>query len=284
MDQLTRVKLAVAAAEYGGGNSRVSQLARRSGISCLSDIFESLSAGDRDHVNARATALVSKGVSAALLGTTEYPQSLLAIPGSPPFLFYMGTDALLSCPGIGVCGSRDVSSEGLRAAKACGEIASQYGFTVISGYARGVDITTHTSALSSGGTTVLVLPEGIEHFRVRRGDFAEVWDPKRTLVISQFAPGRPWSAGNAMARNRVIIGLSLALIVVEARDRGGTLAAGSEALKLHRRVMALEFSEIPRGNAVLLERGAVSVRNRIELSERLLELLDSPDYECQAMR
>jgi len=190
---------------------------------------------------------------------------------------------LLSCPGIGVCGSRDVSSEGLRAAKACGEIASQYGLTVISGYARGVDITTHTSALSSGGTTILVLPEGIEHFRVRRGDFGEVWDPKRTLVISQFAPGRPWSAGNAMARNRVIIGLSLALIVVEARDRGGTFAAGSEALKLHRIVMALEFSETPLGNAVLVERGAVSVRNRIELSERLIELLDSPDHGQEAM-
>jgi len=282
MDQFSKIRLAVAAAEYGGGSARVTQVARRSGAAGVSRMLESMSADEQARVRARAEALASKGVSATFVGMPEYPRSLVSFPGAPPFLFYMGAEELLSTPGIGVCGSRDVSEEGLRAARACGEMASQYSLTAVSGYARGVDITTHSSALASGGTTVLVLAEGIEHFRVRR-DFAEVWDPKRALVVSQFAPGRPWSPGNAMARNKVIIGLSLALIVVEARDRGGTFAAGTEALKRHRRVVVLEFAEVPRGNAVLLEQGAVSVRDRVELAERLQELLDSPEYGQAAM-
>lgn len=64
------------------------------------------------------------------------------------------------------------------------------------------------------------LPEGISHFRVKRGPIGDAWDPTRALVVSQFSPGRPWSAGTAMARNSVIIGLSLGLIVVEADAKG----------------------------------------------------------------
>jgi hypothetical protein len=98
---------------------------------------------------------------------------------------------------------------------ACGEVATQHGLTVVSGYARGVDRIAHVSALSSGGSTVIVLPEGINHFRVKPGPVADVWDKERVLVLSQFSPSRPWSAGNAMARNNAIIGLSLALVVVQ---------------------------------------------------------------------
>jgi DNA processing protein len=79
-----------------------------------------------------------------------------------------------------------------------------------------------------------------------------------------------------MARNSVIIGLSQALVVVEAQDKGGTLAAGTKALDLKRRVLALEFAENPRGNAILLQRGAVAVRSRIELAEYLQQLAAGP--------
>jgi DNA processing protein len=77
-----------------------------------------------------------------------------------------------------------------------------------------------------------------------------------------------------MTRNNVIIGLSLALIVIEASDKGGTLAAGARALKLNRRVLALEFTENPRGNAELIRRGAISVPNRAELRLRLAQVTE----------
>jgi DNA processing protein len=96
------------------------------------------------------------------------------------------------------------------------------------------------------------------------------------LVVSQFSPSRPWSAANAMARNTVIIGLSLALVVVEAGDKGGTLAAGTKALQLNKPVLVLEFTPNPRGNAELIQRGAISVRNRIELRSRLIQVTENP--------
>jgi DNA processing protein len=175
-----------------------------------------------------------------------------------------------------MCGSRNATEEGLKAAIACGEVAARQGLAVVSGYARGVDMATHVAALAAGGTTVIVLPEGINRFRVKREPFAEVWDPARALVVSQFAPTRPWSAGAAMTRNAVIIGLSLALVVVEASEKGGTLAAGTTALDLNRRVITLDFAQTPPGNSVLLRRGAVRARNRAELSGRLAQVVSNP--------
>jgi DNA processing protein len=201
---------------------------------------------------------------------------LSEIRNAPPALFYMGPPELLNAPGIGMCGSRNVTEEGLNAAAACGEVAARQGLTVVSGYARGVDMATHVSALAAEGTTVIVLPEGITRFRVKRGAFADVWDPERALVVSQFSPTRPWSAAAAMTRNTVIIGLSLALVVVEASEKGGTLAAGTTALDLNRRVITLEFAQTPPGNSVLLRRGAIPVSTRTELSDRLAQVVSNP--------
>lgn len=276
MEPVTAVRLAVAGVRYGKGDGRLATQARGAGITAFVEVFEELSQVDRDQVSAEAEALTADGVSAVLLGSGDYPASLAAVRNAPPCLFYRGPVDLLHGPGIGMCGSRDASPEGLRAAEACGEVAADQGITVVSGHARGVDMSTHVSSLAAGGTTVIVLPEGISNFRVRRGPFAESWDPARALVVSQFSPSRPWSAASAMVRNSVIIGLSKALVVVEAQDRGGTLAAGKKALELKRRVLALEFAENPRGNAILLQRGAIAVRSRTELAEYLQQLAAGP--------
>jgi DNA processing protein len=153
---------------------------------------------------------------------------------------------------------------------------------VISGYARGVDMAAHVAALNGGGDTVVVLPEGIKRFRVKRGEFQDVWDPSRVLTVSQFSPTQPWSVSAAMARNSVIFGLGMALVVVEAGEKGGTLGAGMRALEANRPVVALEFAEVPpRGNVLLLRRGAISVRSRSQLTERLRELAEDLDGSNQ---
>lgn len=272
MDSITAVRLAVAGTRFGHGDARLAARARGIGVAAFVEVFEQLGKRDRDHVNVEADTLAEQGVSAVLLGSDAYPRTLAGLRGAPSCLFYRGPIDLFTAPSIGMCGSRDASPEGLRAAGTCGEVAASQGVTVVSGYARGVDMSTHVSSLAAGGATVIVLPEGITRFRVKRGSFAESWDPKRAVVVSQFSPSRPWSAGAAMSRNTVIIGLSQALVVVEAQDKGGTLAAGLKALDLNRRVIALEFAKTPRGNAILLERGAVAVRSRAELAEYLYEL------------
>jgi DNA processing protein len=276
VDQLTCLKLAVAGSRYGRGDARLARRAREIGPAAFCEVLDSLSRADLDRVSMEAEALRERGISATLLGSDEYPASLGEIRNAPPTLFYMGSSELLNAPGIGVCGSRNASEEGLKAAAACGEVAARQGLTVVSGYARGVDMATHVSALAAGGTTVIVLPEGIDRFRIKQGTFADLWDPARTLVVSQFAPTRPWSAGTAMTRNVVIIGLSLALVVVEAGEKGGTLAAGTTALDLNRHVITLEFAQTPPGNSVLLRRGAVPVRNRTELSNHLAQVVSNP--------
>jgi DNA processing protein len=274
MDELARLRLAVVASrhESTGLTARV----RKLGAAVFTDLLREISQAELDRADEEASGLSARGVNAVLLGSHEYPRLLSSARQAPPFLFYMGSSDLMASRGIGMCGSRNASDQGLRAAAACSEVAAQQGLTVISGYARGVDTVAHASALSSGGTTTIVLPEGIDHFRIKRGLMSDAWDPKRTLVISQFPPSKPWSAGGAMARNSVIIGLSLALVVVEAGEKGGTRAAGTKALQQNKPVLALEFAVNPRGNTELMRYGAISARNRAEFRARLIQVTENP--------
>lgn len=274
MDEDTRLRLAVAASRRGGAS--LTAQARENGAVAFADLLDELPEAEQANISDEAAELRHRGIGAVLLGTPEYPHLLSRLRAAPPCLFYLGPVELLATRGIGVCGSRSASDEGLRAASACAEAATQQALVVISGYARGVDTATHASALASGGKTVVVLPEGINHFRLKRGPIADSWDAKRALVVSQFSPTRPWSAGSAMTRNNVIIGLSLALIVVEASDRGGTLAAGAKALQMNRQVFALELAQNPRGNADLVRRGAIPVPGRAHLMRMLARLADTP--------
>ncbi|MBF0334070.1 MAG: DNA-processing protein DprA, partial [Alphaproteobacteria bacterium] len=160
----------------------------------------------------------------------HYPALLAAALGSKaPSLSLVGNSALLDVPGIGFCGSRKASDKGLRTAVDCAEQAARAGLTVISGNAAGVDVAAHHAALAAGGGTILVLPEGLDHFRIRK-NLRPVWNWQRVLVISQYEPAAPWQAWRAMSRNEVIIGLSRAMIVIEAGATGGTLNAGLSTL------------------------------------------------------
>ena len=154
-----------------------------------------------------------------------------------------------------------------------GEAARQK-FVKMSGYAKGVDMTTHVAALESHGKTVIVLTEGINHFKVKKDLPRELVTPETVVVVSQFAPTQPWTAGGAMTRNAVIVGLGLGLVVVETGERGGTLAAGQHALKATQPVLVLDFgTETPPGNKLLLQQGGMPVRDRDDLKRALVELL-----------
>ena len=144
---------------------------------------------------------------------------------------------------------------------------------------------THLGALEAGGSTLVVLAEGIKHFRVKR-DFKAIGglDPERAVVVSQFPATQPWSAGAAMTRNGVIVALSKALLVVEAGERGGTLNAGEQALGLGRTVFAIDYQDDPPpGNQVLLTRGARPLRSKGELAAALDALVRS-EFEAGQMK
>lgn len=281
MDTLTKLELAIGATRHGSGRPKLATRVRLHGLEALHHVLEQLDNRTRSSVRDEAARLADQGVTAILRGSTKYPRLLDLLENAPPAFFALGNTSLLSKPDIGVCGSRNVSDEGLCAAQTCGQIAATQGLVSVSGYTKGVDMATHVSTLEHGGSTIIVLPEGIQNFKVKRGEISTVWDPNRTLVVSQFSPTQPWTTGGAMTRNNVIIGLSLALVVVEAGEAGGTLAAGKRALELGRRVIALEFARTSRGNSMLVERGAVAARDKIELGSFLHEIqyvADEPQF------
>lgn len=244
----------------------------RAGRPRLVEHLNSLPEASLRAVDDLARRLLAQETHILIEDDDAWPHQLDVLPNPPSYLFARGNLELLSTPAIGMCGSRRASERGLDAARLCGETVAQRGWHVVSGYAKGVDTETHLAALRVGGNTVIVLAEGILHFRPKRAFDGLAFNSRTVLVLSQFPPTQRWTAGAAMTRNGLIVTLGGALVVIEAGETGGTLAAGRQALSLHRPVFALEFSDGPRkGNQALIEDGARALRS----SGALIAALDA---------
>lgn len=199
---------------------------------------------------------------------------------TPKRFALIGNQALLSMPSIGFCGSRKASSIGLEAARECATEAAASGLVVVSGYAAGVDEEAHRAALSVGGATIIVLSEGLSRFRIRKF-LKDVWDWKRVLVLSQWDDLSVWRSYQAMARNKTIIGLSNAMVVIEAGPNGGTQHAGESSLKLRIPLFVLEYrnmTEDRAGNAMLIQAGGIPIRRNRETGKPSLDTLFNAAY------
>jgi DNA processing protein len=269
---LDALRLAIAVGRYGHASRRLGSPVRQQ-EAAAQGLYQQLTTVQQDDIECEMRAMQTAGIGALLIGQEGYPVILESLRQAPRVLFYRGDRELLGMRSIGICGSRDATSQGLSAAQACGEEIAECDLVVVSGYARGVDTEAHSAALDTGGRTVMVLAEGIRRFKIKRWLASKAYGPHQVAVVSQFAPSQAWSVGAAMTRNSVIIGLSLGLVVIEAREIGGTLAAGLRALDEKRPVLALEFrKDMPQGNKILLDQGAIPVRSRSELRERLQQL------------
>lgn len=165
------------------------------------------------------------------LSAAEWPERLRALGGSVDL---HGSADLLTVAGVGLCGSRDASADGIALARAAGVAAAELGAPLVSGYARGVDTAGHVAALAAGGSTIAVLPEGIERFQLR-AEYRELGsDLDGLTVVSPFDREAGWSVQRAMGRNGLICALSAVLVVVEPGESGGTIAAAREALRASR--------------------------------------------------
>lgn len=209
----------------------------------------------------------------------NYPVSLKSLLklNTPPVLSMVGNINLLSNRTVGFSGSRKVSEKGIAVTRDCVEqISQKANVSIVSGYAQGVDKEAHYTALKSGGSTIIVLPNGLSSFYVRE-ELKEVWDWNRVLVISEYLPKDKWSVSRAMNRNNTIIGLSDAMVVVEAGLTGGSLDAGLRTLEDRKRLFVPIYSDYPesaRGNSLLLERGAVGIsRSRQSNRANVMALL-----------
>jgi DNA processing protein len=180
----------------------------------------------------------------------------------PPVIFVRWPAELLGKASVGFCGSRSATDRGLAVTADIADQVTDGQINVVSGGAKGVDTTAHSTALGRGGTTTIVLAEGILQHRLRQ-ELRDVFDPARTVVVSEFFPDDHWIVGRAMQRNRTICALSRALVLIEARATGGTFAAGEAALEMGIPLFTADYSahhEGNDGNRILLERGAVRLR------------------------
>lgn len=192
-----------------------------------------------------------------------YPERIKIILGNkaPKHLDMLGNTGLLNIAGLGFSGSRKSSPKGLEIVQDCVDQVIKNNVIVVSGNAAGVDFAAHYNCLKAGGKTIFVLPEGINHFRIKKA-LQTVWDWERVLVISQFEPDEPWKAFRAMARNQLIIALSRVMIVIEADVKGGTMNTGKATLKSGLPLYVAQFQDmsfVARGNKLLHDMGALKL-------------------------
>jgi len=214
----------------------------------------------RERIRRHWDQLQEKNVKVLSVVDLDYPASLRRTLGDdvPPLLLCIGNLDLLNSPSVGFCGSRDASEKGARTAYDSAALLTREDLNIVSGYAAGVDLSAHHAALASGGTTTIVLAEGVLRFRVKK-QLKDEWDSTRTLIVSEFGPNLPWSVSHAMQRNRTICGLSLALVLIEARATGGSVQAGRDCLRLGLPLFAAVYEGSPEtatGNDELLHLGA----------------------------
>jgi DNA processing protein len=214
---------------------------------------------ERDVRTATMDQLETADIHLLPITASDYPACLRAKRPAmrPPLLMVRGNVDLLDPGGIAFAGARRSSPRGLEITRALVGRAVEQRFTVISGGAAGTDLEAHEEALASDGSTIVVLAEGICTPRARQ--FDAMLETARAAVVSTFPPGDPWQAWRAMERNRTILGLCDRLVVVEAGVRGGTLAAGKQALGDDVPVWVLDYAVPPEsaaGSRLLLEMGA----------------------------
>jgi DNA processing protein len=193
----------------------------------------------------------------------SYPANLREIPLPPERLWVRGRVEADDALAIAIVGAREATPYGLGCAEhLAGDLAAR-GFTIISGLARGIDSAAHRGALRAGGRTIAVLGSGVDVIYPPENRRLALEVADRGAVVSQFPLRTPPLAGYFPARNRVIAGLSLGVVVVEAAEKSGSLITAGLAGELGREVMAVPgplTSLMSRGAHRLIQDGAALVQ------------------------
>ena len=201
-----------------------------------------------------------------------YPARLRMIPDPPPFLYVKGEFCADDERAVAIVGSRSASDYGRRMARDLSRGLASLGFTVVSGMARGIDGTAHETALSAGGRTIAVLGSGVD--RAYPPEHGQLYRriSENGAVVSELPIGTRPMAFNFPARNRLISGLSLGVVVVEATEKSGSLITASLALEQGREVFAVPGeagASRSRGAHRLIRQGAKLVETVEDIVEEI---------------
>jgi DNA processing protein len=230
-------------------------------------------------VAALRRACARAGVAVRTPADPGWPPRLGEIPDPPPALYLRGDAGLLQRPQLAVVGARRASRRGLADARWLAEGLVRAGLCVTSGLALGIDGAAHRAALDAGGATLAVLGAGVDvpYPRFHAGLAEAV--AARGLLVSEWPPGTRPARHHFPRRNRLISGLSLGVVVVEAGERSGSLITARLAAEQGREVFALPATARDPGGAGchrLIRDGAVLVRDLDDVLAELPEALRPP--------
>ncbi|MEA2092699.1 MAG: DNA-processing protein DprA [Patescibacteria group bacterium] len=189
----------------------------------------------------------------------KYPGILKGVEDAPSFLNYRGElDESIFGDTLAVVGSRRITSYGKRIVEEVVSRIAREGVTIVSGFMYGVDATAHRIALSVGGKTIAVMPCGVDvvHPAYQKDLYKEI--KKKGLILSEFDDGYPPSKWTYPRRNRIVVGLSKAVLVVEAEEKSGTLISVNLATKYKRKLFAIPgsiFSSTSEGTNRIIKEG-----------------------------
>nr|VFJ64899.1 MAG: DNA protecting protein DprA [Candidatus Kentron sp. DK] len=207
-----------------------------------------------------------------ILTGSGYPPRLAEIPDPPPFLFARGNREILTAPQIAMVGSRNPTPTGLETAFSFARELAGMGFVITSGLATGIDGAAHRGAMAAGGRTVAVMGTGLDRVYPARHREIALEIVENGACVSEFPLGAPPVAANFPRRNRIISGLCLGVLVVEATTRSGSLITARLAAEQGREVFAIPGSihnPLARGCHLLLRQGAKLVESASDILEEI---------------
>ncbi|WP_439134281.1 DNA-processing protein DprA [Pseudomaricurvus sp.] len=232
----------------------------------------------------RHQPMLDNGVEVITHEDVRYPELLSATDQPPPVLYLKGAVEALSIPQIAFVGSRHGTANGRDTARQFARYLASVGLGVTSGLAQGIDASAHIGALEGGGVTLAVMGTGIDRiYPSRHRGMAEDIVAGGGALVTEFAPGTAPHSGNFPRRNRIISGLSLGVVVVEAALKSGSLITARYALEQNREVFAIPGSihnPLSRGCHRLIRDGATLVETAEDIAIELRGWAAAPAFHA----
>lgn len=241
-----------------------------------------LEAGDErlqaDIERARAWLAESADRHWLTLGDPRYPDALLQTADPPLLLYLQGRVELLRTRCLAIVGSRNPTAQGADNARGFAEHLARGGYTIVSGMALGIDAAAHRGALAAGNGTIAVVGTGLDRVYPRGNRDLAHRIAESGLLVSEFPFGTPPLQPNFPQRNRIIAGLSLGTLVVEAALQSGSLITAAQAADANREVFAIPgsiHSPQSRGCHALIKQGAKLVETAQDVVDELGDLFSA---------
>jgi DNA processing protein len=240
--RLTGDHVRALAAEVGGDLERLCEPQVVARVDLPAEAREFLARPDEGVIAADLRWLRASGARLVLWGEDDYPAQLAAIPGPPAALYVLGDVTVLKAPQLAMVGARRASPLGLAIAGELAGALAQAGLTITSGLAAGIDRAAHEGSLAAGGRTVAVVGTGLDLVYPPENAGLAARIRLAGALVSEFPPGTEPQRQNFPRRNRVISGLALGTLVVEAAHNSGSLITAQRALDQGREVFAVPGS------------------------------------------